>query len=124
MNTLVKLVSEGWLFLAAAVVSVIYIGWFRPSWLTKITRLFGHKDMYNDPFYYFRRWDWKQPPANWRTKLAQCVLWMILFGGLSIYLFNKSRPWAYIILTGLMSIHFAVFVIRIYVRVSSAKKLL
>ena len=120
MQILVRLLSSGWLFLVGFISFTAYVGIARPLWFSKLLILCGTKRAYDDPFYYFKRWTWKEPPHKWRSKALQCILWMIVFGVLAFYYMStmpEQRPWPFIAVPALMSIHFLVFALRIYLRV-------
>lgn len=120
MQMLVKVVSSGWLFLACFIAFVAYVGIARPTWFGKFLMLCGTRRGYDDPFYYFKRWTWIKPPHNWRSEMLQCILWMTVFGALAFYFvftMSEQKPWGYIAVPGLMSIHFLVCAVRIYLRV-------
>jgi len=120
MQMLIKVVSSGWLFLACFIAFVAYVGIARPLWFSKLLILCGTKRGYDDPFYYFKRWTWQEPPHNWRSQTLQCILWMAVFGALAFYFvftMPEQKPWPFIAVPALMSIHFLFFALRIYLRV-------
>jgi hypothetical protein len=122
MGIFVYLLSTGWLFLIGIVSIVAYTAIARPAWPFKLSRILGNKSIrgYDDPLYPFKRWTWKEPPENWLSVTTQCVLWMLVFGALALFFaFNMPEPkrWPIIAFPSLMSIHFLIHALRIYLRV-------
>ena len=124
MHILVNLITSGWLLLLLMIGFTLYLGLFRPSWCGKMMALFGTKGGCENPFYYFKRWTWEEPPENWRSMFGQCILWTIVFAGLAAYFALTKpdpKPWPFIAVPALMSVHFLIFAIRILVKVRATK---
>ena len=110
----------GWLFLVSFISFGAYVYIARPMWFGKLMMLCGMKGGYDDHFYPFNRWTWKEPPHHWRLKTLQCIFWMMTFGALVFYfVFTKPdpKPWPIIAVAAFLSIHFLFFTLRIYLRV-------
>ena len=122
MRMLVYALSSGWLLLGGFIAFLAYVGIARPAWFGKLLVLFGTKSGYDNPFYYFKHWTWKEPPDNWRSKTLQCILWMAVFGALAfcfVFIMPGPIPWPIVAVPALMSVHFLFFALRIYLGVKN-----
>ena len=120
MRMFVELLSSGWLFLLFFIALLAYVGIARPTWFGKLLKVLGSKRGYEEPFYYFKRWTWKEPPEKWRSKMMQCILWMVVFGALAFFFVFTApgqKPWPFIAVPAGMSIHFLFFALRIYLSI-------
>ena len=120
MQIFVGLLTSGWLFLLCFIAFLAYVGIVRPAWYGKLLEVLGSKRGYDEPFYYLKRWTWKEAPENWRSKMMQCILWMVVFGALAFYFVFTTRgqkPWPLIAVPAMMSIHFLFFALRIYLSI-------
>ena len=77
----------------------------------------------SDPLYPWQRWTWETPPAHWKPKLAEMLVWTVLFGAVGAgFLYWAAgqewpMPWGFVAVAALMSLNFAVRSVRIIVRV-------
>jgi hypothetical protein len=120
MQMFVELLSSGWLFLLCFIAFTAYFGFARPPWFGKLLEVLGSKSGFDEPFYYFKRWTWKEAPENWRSKMMQCILWMVVFGALAfffVYSTPGQKQWPIIAVPAMMSIHFLFYALRIYLSV-------
>lgn len=125
MIIFVKLMASGWFFLIGFLGFVAYISLRRPVWVENVAKIFSPEWSYENPFYFFKRWTWEKPPENWRSKLCLCISSIFVFGFLPIYFvltLDGPKPWGFIAVPALMSIHFAIFSVRIVLRIWSIKR--
>lgn len=77
----------------------------------------------SDPLYPWQRWTWDTPPAHWKSKLAETLVWTVLFGAVGAgFLYwaaasDQPMPWGFVAFFALMSLNFAVYSVRIIVHV-------
>lgn len=77
----------------------------------------------SDPLSPWHRWRWQTPPAHWKSKLAETLVWTVLFGAVGAgFLYwaaasDQPMPWGFVAFFALMSLNFAVYSVRIIVHV-------
>lgn len=125
VKTIAALLSSGWIFLISFMAFLLYVGLAKPGWFSRLMRALGSREGCDSPFYYFKSWTWRRPPDNWKGKIWQCLFCMLAFASLAVYLILTKpdpKPWPFIAVPALMSIHFLLFALRIGIRATTVSQ--
>lgn len=81
-------------FLLILVTCCCYLGWRRPEWFRVLCYTRQFPNIYEWPFFPFKRWTWQSPPGEWRIWMAASLVTGIELLGLGAItsLFEGLRP--------------------------------
>ncbi|WP_157605561.1 RNA polymerase sigma factor [Schlesneria paludicola] len=112
------LLVDGWISLGLAIGLSIHVARHQPRWMADLCSSLGISDLYDDPTYPFKRWDWKVAPADWRRQMLASVTTFAFIGALTVaFAISSSRvPWGSVLLSGAVSIGSLIHSLRLVYR--------
>jgi RNA polymerase sigma factor (sigma-70 family) len=116
----------GWFSLLIALFVAVYVARFRPIWLADVYSSLGVKDIYDQPTFCLGRWNWEQPPSDWRMRVQSSLVWSLAFLGLTVAfaIGPKPAPWGIVLLGGCVTVGLIIHALRIIVRVRQVRNTL
>ena len=68
----------------------------------------------------WKKWDWQEPPKNWKSALRLYLSFTFLFAALTVYIICRTHPhigWGFVAMSSILSLSFAVHSTRLVVKV-------
>lgn len=113
------LLVDGWVSLGLAIGLSIHIARHQPRWMHDFCSSLGILNLYGDPTFPLKRWNWTVAPVDWWRQLFGALMASVFTGALAAaFLISHARvPWGSVLLSGLISVGALVQAIRLAYRV-------